>query len=151
MTRYTLIRCAVLVWCTTILTGCTSPRVVTNTRTVTNTLILTTTDTAIVVQPDASTLSALVECDSMGRAYIKQIIALSAGRAVLPPEVRFVDRTLTVDCKVDSFAVYATIKNRYHRVDSTEKKTTFVKEKTSYSYYFFGALFFLLLIYCFKR
>lgn len=151
MTRYTLIRCAVLVWCTTLLTGCTSPRVVTNTRTVTDTIIVTTTDTAIIVQPDASTLSALIECDSMGRAYIKEIVALSAGRAALPPEVRFVDRTLTVDCKVDSFAVYATIKNRYHRVDSIEKNTTFVKEKTSYSYYFFGALFFLLLIYCFKR
>jgi hypothetical protein len=109
--------------------------VITNTRTVTDTLILTTTDTAIIVQPDASTLSALIECDSLGRAYIKEIISLSAGRVVSVPQDRFVDRVLTVDCKVDSFAVYAQIKNKYHRVESVEKSTTFVKPKPPFNLY----------------
>jgi hypothetical protein len=63
-------------------------------------------DTTIMTPADSSWLQALIECDSNGQAYIRQIQAYRSGGQSLVPVVRIQDNTLKVDCKCDSMAIY---------------------------------------------
>jgi hypothetical protein len=87
------------------------------------------------VQADSSSIQALLECDSLGKVYIKQITALSAGKNLQAPRVIIKDNYLTADCELDSFAVYSEYKkthylyrdNQVHEKEQPKTKNSFVQ------------------------
>lgn len=76
-------------------------------------------DTTIWLPPDSALLEALIECDSAGQAQLRKIVALQAGRKLQAPSVQLKDNRLTAGCRIDSQAVYATLKDRYERYDTS--------------------------------
>lgn len=70
-------------------------------------------DTIIKLERDSSTLKALVECDSMGNAYIKRILELENGNRLTAPSITITDNVLNATAKVDSQAIYLALKDTY--------------------------------------
>lgn len=73
-------------------------------------------DTVLLVEKDKALLRALVECDSMGQAHIRQILEYEAGRNMQPPRVNIQDNVLDVTAQVDSFTIYMQLKDRYTEI-----------------------------------
>ncbi|MEG1426884.1 MAG: hypothetical protein RSC76_04270 [Oscillospiraceae bacterium] len=78
-------------------------------------------DTAVVVEADSSMIRALIECDSLGRARIREILELQNGKHVKPPRLNLKDNILTATAQVDSFYIFVKYceryKQSYHRSD----------------------------------
>lgn len=74
-------------------------------------------DTSVAIRADSSMLQALLACDSVGNVLLKQILGYQAGNHLKPPAMNLNGNVMTVTAKVDSFAVYLALKDRY-----TEKK-----------------------------
>lgn len=96
-----------------------APQVITKTNIVTNTVEVH--DTVAKTVPDSALLNALLRCDSLGNVYLDQLIQVS-GRATTQ-SVTLKDNKLTVDCKVDSMAVYV----KMSKVFKTSSDTTYIQ------------------------
>lgn len=70
-------------------------------------------DTVVTVEADSSLLRALVECDSLGQAHLRELAEYRAGNRLPPPTVTIRDNVLTATAAVDSMAIYLTLKDRY--------------------------------------
>ena len=70
-------------------------------------------DTAVVVRSDSAMMRALVECDSTGKARLRQILELRNGQRVNPPQVSLRGDTLVAVSTADSMAIYLTLRDRY--------------------------------------
>jgi hypothetical protein len=68
--------------------------------------------------PDSASIKALIRCNEKGEALIQQITELNTGRAI-KPSVKIVHDTLTLECVVDSLAIYHEYYGRFHQEDST--------------------------------
>lgn len=75
-------------------------------------------DTVVNILPDSASMQALLKCDSLGNVYMDQITELELGKNV-KPKIRLVNNTITLDCIVDSLAVYVTWKERYTAVSDS--------------------------------
>ncbi|HHN47359.1 MAG TPA: hypothetical protein ENN08_00200 [Bacteroidales bacterium] len=92
------------------------PLVVEKVRTVTELEVVR--DTVVHTEPDSASMQALLRCDSLGNVYMQQIVSLQTGRT-LKPQIRIVDNIITLDCEVDSIAVYFQLRDRYtHTADT---------------------------------
>ncbi len=70
------------------------------------------------IPPDSAWLQALIECDSTGKAYIKEIQKLKTGKNTVPFVHLGSGNILVAGAKVDSFAVYTSYKKQYiHETD----------------------------------
>ena len=67
------------------------------------------------IPPDSAWIQALIECDSTGKAYIREIMKLKAGKNTVPYVHIGNGNILTAGAKVDSFAVYTAYKKQYIR------------------------------------
>lgn len=94
-----------------LLFSCSTPRIIEVERTKTVKEVVR--DTAIIIRRDSSMLQALIECDSVGNAYIREILSLKAGKNMKAPQADLSQNVLTVTAEIDSFAVYAALKDRY--------------------------------------
>lgn len=77
------------------------------------------------VPADSASVRAKLNCDSLGNVYIVAIDSIRNGKHAAAPQLFIRDNYLTAECKVDSFAVYAAVKEKYHseETDSTSKIT----------------------------
>lgn len=100
------------------LASCRTPQpvVVEKLRTVTEREVVR--DTVVHTKPDTASIVALLKCDSLGNVYMQQIMQLQAGRTVRP-QIKIVDNVITLDCEVDSVAVYFQLKSRYSHTTDT--------------------------------
>lgn len=78
-------------------------------------------DSVVYALPDESLLEMLVRCDSLNQAHVSEIISLKNGRRLVAPSVRIDSNRITINCKVDSLAVYYRISERFSRVDTSYK------------------------------
>lgn len=62
-------------------------------------------DTTIIVEADSSMLQALIECDSLGQAHIKELLKYKAGERLKPPTVIIRDNMLTATVNTDSLEI----------------------------------------------
>lgn len=74
------------------------------------------------VAVDSAAIRAKLAVDSAGNIHIVYIDSISNGNHVSAPQIIIRDNYITAKCKVDSFAVYAAVKEKYHK-DSTDSKT----------------------------
>lgn len=92
-----------------LLASCRTPRVITaeSRQTQTDSIVIRETirDTTVIVEADSSMISALVECDSMGRAYIRQLTAYRSGERLQPPKITIEDNILTATATADSLNI----------------------------------------------
>lgn len=78
-------------------------------------------DTAIIVEKDSASLKALLECDSLGQVRLKELLSYKGEKAkILPPVIK--NNIIKIICEVDSFAVYAHLKDRYKEAVINEKE-----------------------------
>ena len=92
-------------------------------------------DTVIQVQPDSSILQALIQCDSTGRARLKEIQTLKES-ARLQQSIKmeadplpYQPTVITVKATVDSMGIYLTYKDRFKEsVETREIETIIEKE-----------------------
>lgn len=83
-------------------------------------------DTIVEIAPDSSMISALLECDSLGRVHIKELLSYRSGDRIKPPDIRINERNeLSATATVDSLHIYMQLKERYKE---TVKKETITKE-----------------------
>lgn len=87
-------------------------------------------DTVITVQPDSSILQALIECDSTGRAYLKEIDQLKSA-ANLHQSLHLEDNVLTATAVIDSMDIYLTYKDRYRTTTNTTTETQTITVTTN--------------------
>ncbi len=66
------------------------------------------------VPADSASVRAKLNCDSLGNVYIVAIDSIRNGKHATAPQLNIRDNYLTAECKVDSFAVYAAVKEKYH-------------------------------------
>lgn len=86
-------------------------------------------DTVLYSRPDSSGLVALLKCDSLGNAYLAEIMSLKTGKASRS-EISLKNNVITLDCKVDSMAVYLKMwKQNNTLVDSTATIVTLYKDR----------------------
>lgn len=73
---------------------------------------------------DSAQVRALVKCDSQGNAYLAEITALRLGKFARP-HIKLNSNVMTLDCIVDSAAVYFAWHQRFERLetDTTVSKT----------------------------
>lgn len=74
-------------------------------------------DTVFEVSADSSWLKAWIECDSAGRASIRELIGYRSGLRAQTPRVSLRGNILTADCNCDSIAIHAILKDREKVVD----------------------------------
>lgn len=81
----------------------------------------------VIVEADSAMLRALIECDSLGQAHIRQLLEYQAGQRVWPPQIEIRDNVMTATARVDSLAIYLALKDRYtekvSRTNRTEIRT----------------------------
>ena len=76
-------------------------------------------DTVVSIAADSSLVRALIECDSTGRAYLRQLEEYRAGARLPPPELSIdTNNVLTATAAIDSMEIYLTLKAR-HREDTS--------------------------------
>ena len=69
-------------------------------------------DTVVTVKADSALIRALIECDSLGQAHIRQLVEYRAGERLRPPKIDIKDNVLTAAAQVDSMAIYLQLKDR---------------------------------------
>ena len=107
------------------------PQQSTGTGTVTTTTITETLhDTIITIQPDTSMIQALIECDSTGQAYLRQIHQLKAGTQIRQT-IHLEGGRLTATSAIDSMSIYLTYKDRYQTTEITRTETNTVTLTTN--------------------
>lgn len=79
-------------------------------------------DTVVTVEADSSLVRALVECDSLGRARLRELREYRAGTRLPPPKVSIEDNVLTAAASIDSMEIYLTLKERYRQDLKAEKE-----------------------------
>lgn len=80
-------------------------------------------DTVVQVKADSSLLRALVECDSLGQAHLKQLLEYQAGDRLHPPLVDITNNVLTARARIDSMAIYLQLKDRYTERNKIQRVT----------------------------
>ena len=80
-------------------------------------------DTVFYTKPDTGMVIAMLKCDSLGNVYVSRIIALEGALDSQDPTIDISDNILKVVMPVDSFAVYAKLKDRYTTTSKSELKT----------------------------
>ena len=84
-------------------------------------------DTVIIVQPDSTILSALVECNERGQARLKEIEQLRNSQRA-QTSLKMEDNRLEVKTVVDSMGIYLLYKERYKETEKEKVKTITVTE-----------------------
>lgn len=79
-------------------------------------------DSTVFIPADRATVSALLECDSLGNVYMKQIRTLQ-GKTSANANIVIRDNYITAECECDSVSIYLTMKDRYYSSDSSTFKT----------------------------
>ena len=82
-------------------------------------------DTVVVIKPDSTILSALVECNARGEARLLEIEQLRNSLRA-QTTLRLEDNRLEVKTVVDSMAIYLTLRDRFKETEKV--KTVTVKE-----------------------
>ena len=81
------------------------------------------TDTLFEIMADSSWLKAWIECDSMGRATIGELIGYKAGQRAGVPKLTLRDNVLMAGCNCDSLKIHALLKSRETTIDRRTDKT----------------------------
>ena len=113
---------------------CGSKPVVTGTKE-TVTLVETLRDTVVMIETDASMVSALLECDENRNIVIRELLELQSGIHIKPPQMVIRDNIITVTAAVDSFEIYITWKEREKRVESVQTITVVKNELTGWQWF----------------
>lgn len=79
-------------------------------------------DTVIIIQPDSTVLSALVECNERGQARLKEIEQLRNSQRA-QTSLRMDDNRLEVKTIVDSMGIYLSYKERYREKEKVRTVT----------------------------
>lgn len=87
-------------------------------------------DTIVTIQPDTSMLQALIECDSTGQAYLREINQLKSS-SYLHQSLNLTNNVLTATAVVDSMDIYLTYKDRYQETTNTTTETKTVTVTTN--------------------
>lgn len=110
-----------------ILTGCGSHKMLaaSTDRQTTDSVVIreTVRDTVVTVEADSALIRALVECDSLGQAHLRQLLEYQAGDRLKPPRVAIKNNVLTATAKIDSLAIYMQLKDRYQEAVKRETMT----------------------------
>ncbi|MCC8146447.1 MAG: hypothetical protein LIO93_08440 [Bacteroidales bacterium] len=77
-------------------------------------------DSIIRVPADSSLVKALLECDSVGNVYMKQVLDYEKGEKLNLPEVLLESNIITVTATVDSLDIYIAWKEKYETTNTTE-------------------------------
>lgn len=72
-------------------------------------------DTVVKVQKDSAMVRALLECDSLGKVRVKQLLDYRAGDRMKVPIPSIDDNVLTVWSFSDSLDIYLKLKDRYEK------------------------------------
>ncbi|MPM00624.1 hypothetical protein SDC9_46851 [bioreactor metagenome] len=80
----------------------------------------------VLVPLDSSAIKAKLAVDSAGNIYIVRIDSVDIGNHVAPPQLDIKDNYITAKCNVDSFAVYAAVKEKYHSSDTDSSSNSTV-------------------------
>lgn len=123
--------CAAIAITALSLFGCGSKRIATEirvTRTDSVRVVETLRDTAVTVQADSSLIRALIECDSLGQAHLRQLEEYRAGERLPPPRVDIDNNVLTATAHIDSMSIYLQLKDRYKEAVQTDKRTVYKTE-----------------------
>ena len=96
----------------------------------TTTITETLHDTVITIQPDTSMIQALIECDSTGQAYLRQIRQLQAGTQIRQT-LHLEAGHLTATAAIDSMSIYLTYKDRFQTTETTRTETDTVTLTTN--------------------
>ncbi len=79
-------------------------------------------DTTVFVPADKATIKALLECDSLGNVYMKQIQTLQ-GKTSANANIIIKDNYITAECNCDSLSIYFTMKDRFFSSDKNTVET----------------------------
>ena len=99
------------------------PPQITKTDSVKVTVSETLHDTIIEVASDSSWLKAWIECDSSGKATIKELLGYRAGKRAQLPGISLHNNILTADCRCDSVAIHAILKDREKVIEHKSEVT----------------------------
>jgi len=69
-------------------------------------------DTVVRIRADSASLRALLECDSLGRVRVRELLSLKASGRIPPPTLSIKDNVIHVQAKVDSMSIYLSMKDR---------------------------------------
>lgn len=73
-------------------------------------------DTVVRIEADSSMIEALIECDSMGRAHLRELLDYRSGERLRPPKISIQDNILTASAEVDSMSIYLSLKDQLKEV-----------------------------------
>jgi hypothetical protein len=118
---------------------------------VTERVVDTVRDTVVSIEADSSLIQALLECDSAGNVYVKQLLEYRAGKNLQPPQLSIHNNRLTAVSKTDSMGIYLQLHDKYREQNKTEVKTKTVTVHVNELYWWqkiligLGAVFCILL------
>jgi hypothetical protein len=118
-----------------LLAGCRCPKPIATVEKETVTITETVRDTVVKIQPDASHIRALLECDDERQVIIRELQELQAGNHVRPPQIVIRENVLTATAEVDSFEVYLKWKQRDRQTDVIKTETVTVNELTGWQWF----------------
>lgn len=84
-------------------------------------------DTILYPAPaDSGLIEAYLECDSLGRVRLQQIMRYMAGKLTVP-HMTIKDNLVRFDCKVDSMRVFAIVYNKTVKIKEAKAKNAIVE------------------------
>jgi hypothetical protein len=84
-------------------------------------------DTVVYVPADRATVTALLECDSVGNVLIREIETLQ-GELNAKATIIIKENVVTANCQCDSTAIYLRLKDRYEETKIKEKIPVYVEK-----------------------
>jgi len=115
----------------------------TNERIIYQTRTETVRDTIVILEPDSSVITLLLECDSVNNVIIKNLLEYKGGYKLHPPDISIDNNVLTAKCKTDtiiySFPIYT--------IDIKEKEVEIIdntRHRFGEDFFYFAGIFLLL-------
>ena len=103
-------------------------------------------DTVVKVQPDSSILQALIQCDSTGRARLKEINTLKESARIQQSvkmesePLPYQPTAITVKTFVDSMGIYLTYKDRFKESTEVREIETIIEKEVNILHWWQKAL-----------
>lgn len=75
-------------------------------------------DTVVMIESDSSVVRALLECDSIGRIRMTELLEYRAGARIRPPKLTLQGNILTAEAHIDSLGIYLQWHERHQTTTS---------------------------------
>ena len=115
--------------------GCGSGKPIVIAEKETVTITETVRDTVVMVEPDASMVRALLDCDENRNVVVRELLEWQSGKHARAPTIEVRNNVITAVAQVDSFEIYLSWKEREKVVERLVTEPLYINELSGWQWF----------------